>query len=64
MRQRTRRSSTATPAPWLSIATENEPASIFGGFGGLGEAGVADVDQPYLLAGGAFRPSGAEVDVE
>ena len=51
-------------APWLAIATENEPASIFGGFGGLGDAGVADVHQRYLLAAGAFRSSGAEVDVE
>jgi hypothetical protein len=52
------------PGPWLSIATENEPASIFGGFGGLGESGVAEVDQRYLLAAGAFRPSGAEVEIE
>ena len=52
------------PAPWLSIVTENDPASIFGGFGGLGNVGVADVRQRYLLAAGAFRPSGAEVDVE
>jgi hypothetical protein len=22
--------------PWLAMVTENEPASIFGGFGGLG----------------------------
>ena len=52
------------PGPWLSIVTENEPASIFGGFGGLGEAGVAEVHQRYLLAAGAFRPSGAEVEFE
>ena len=52
------------PAPWLSMVTEREPASIFGGFGGFGEAGVADVYQRYLLAAGAFRASGAEVDVE
>jgi hypothetical protein len=52
------------PAPWLSMITENEPASIFGGFGGLGDAGLEDVYQRYRLAAGAFRPSGAEVDVE
>jgi hypothetical protein len=52
------------PAPWLSIVTEKDPASIFGGFGGLGNVGAADVHQRYLLAAGAFRPSGAEVDVE
>jgi hypothetical protein len=52
------------PGPWLLIATENDPASIFGGFGGLGEAGVDEVHQRYLLAAGAFRPSGAKVDVD
>lgn len=52
------------PAPWLSIASEQEPASIFGGFGGLGEAGVADVHQRYLLAARVFLPSGAEVEFE
>ncbi len=52
------------PAAWLSIVTENDPASIFGGFGGRGEAGVAEVYQRYLLAAGAFRPSGAEVSVD
>lgn len=52
------------PGPWLSIAAEDDPASIFGGFGGLGEAGVAEVNQRYLLAATAFRPSGAEVDFE
>ncbi len=52
------------PSPWLSITAEKDPASIFGGFGGLGEAGVADVNQRYLLAAGAFRPSGADVDFE
>ena len=52
------------PSPWLSITAEKDPASIFGGFGGLGEAGVAKVHQRYLLAAGAFRPSGAEVDFE
>ena len=50
--------------PWLSITAENEPASIFGGFGGLGEAGVDEVHQRYLLAAGAFRPSGAEAEFE
>ena len=52
------------PTPWLAITAERDPASIFGGFGGLGEAGVADVHQRYLLAAGAFRPSGAEVAFE
>jgi hypothetical protein len=52
------------PAPWLAITAERDPASIFGGFGGLGDAGVADVHQRYLLAAGAFRPSGAEVEFE
>jgi hypothetical protein len=52
------------PEPWLAIAAENDPASIFGGFGGLGEAGFAEVHQRYLLAATAFRPSGAEVDFE
>jgi hypothetical protein len=52
------------PSLWLSITAEKDPASIFGGFGGLGEAGVATVHQRYLLAAGAFRPSGAEVDFE
>src|ERR671916_1070026 len=52
------------PSPWLSITTEKDPASIFGGFGGLGDAGVAKVRQRYLLAANAFRPSGAQVDFE
>jgi len=52
------------PSPWLSITAEKDPASIFGGFGGLGEAGVATVRQRYLLAAGAFRPSGAQVAFE
>ena len=52
------------PAPWLSITAAHEPASIFGGFGGLGESGVVEVHQRYLLAAGAFHPSGAEVDFE
>ena len=41
-----------------------DPVSIFGGFGGLGEAGVATVNQRYQLAAGAFLPSGAEVDFQ
>jgi histidyl-tRNA synthetase len=52
------------PSPWLSITAEKDPASIFGGFGGLGEAGVATVGQRYVLAARAFRPSGAQVDFE
>lgn len=52
------------PSPWLSITAEKDPASIFGGFGGLGDAGVANVRQRYLLAAGAFRPSGAQVDFQ
>ncbi|MDQ3774112.1 MAG: hypothetical protein M3461_06955 [Pseudomonadota bacterium] len=52
------------PSPWLSITAQKDPASIFGGFGGLGEAGVAEVRQRYLLAASAFRPSGAQVDFE
>ncbi|HET9667403.1 MAG TPA: nuclear transport factor 2 family protein [Desertimonas sp.] len=52
------------PGPWLAMATENDPTSIFGGFGGLGEAGVDVVGERYLLAAGAFLPSGAEVDIE
>jgi hypothetical protein len=52
------------PSPWLKITAEKDPASIFGGFGGLGEAGVAEVHERYLLAARAFQPSGAEVDFE
>jgi hypothetical protein len=52
------------PALWLSMTAQKDPASIFGGFGGLGESGVATVHQRYLLAAGAFRPNGAEVDFE
>jgi ketosteroid isomerase-like protein len=48
----------------LSITAEEDPASVFGGFGGLGDAGVAKVRQRYLLAASAFRPSGALVDFE
>jgi hypothetical protein len=52
------------PKPWLSIVAEKEPQSIFGGFGGLGEAGAAEVHQRYLLAATAFRPSGTQVDFD
>ena len=52
------------PSPWLPITAEQDPVSIFGGFGGLGDAGVAAVHQRYLLAATAFRPSGAVVDFE
>jgi len=51
-------------SPWLSIAAAKDPVSIFGGFGGLGESGVAEVLQRYLRAATAFQPSGAEVDFE
>jgi len=52
------------PSPWLSIAAAKDPVSIFGGFGGLGESGVAQVLQRYRLAATAFQPSGARVDFE
>ena len=52
------------PPRWLSITADRDPVSIFGGFGGLGDAGLADVDQRYQLAAGAFRPSGAVVDFD
>jgi hypothetical protein len=52
------------PQPWLSIVAEKEPQSIFGGFGGRGDAGAAAVNQRYLLAATAFRPSGADVDFQ
>ena len=45
---------------WLSITAERNPASIFGGFGGLGE--TAWRRSPALPAAAtAFRPSGATV---
>jgi hypothetical protein len=47
--------------PWLTLTAEENPASIFGGFGGLGESGASTVHQRYLLAAGGFRPSGAVV---
>lgn len=52
------------PALWLRITAQKDPASIFGGFGGLGEAGTAAVHQRYLLAATAFRPSGAKVSFQ
>ena len=52
------------PTLWLSLTAEKDPVSIFGGFGGLGETGVATVHQRYLLAAAAFRPSGATVDFQ
>ena len=52
------------PTPWLSLAADADPVSIFGGFGGLGEAGVEGVHQRYLLAATAFQPSGAVVTFE
>ena len=52
------------PTLWLSLTAKQDPASIFGGFGGLGETGVATVHQRYLLAATAFRPSGATVDFQ
>ena len=52
------------PSAWLSITAAKDPVSIFGGFGGLGEAGVADVHQRYLRAATAFQPSGAKVDFD
>ena len=52
------------PTLWLSLTADQVPVSIFGGFGGLGEAGTAEVHQRYLLAARAFQPSGATVDFE
>jgi hypothetical protein len=52
------------PTLWLSITAEHDPVSIFGGFGGLGETGAEAVHRRYLLAAGAFRPSGAVVAFE
>jgi hypothetical protein len=52
------------PSLWLAITAQQDPVSIFGGFGGLGEAGVEQVDQRYQLAARAFLPSGADVDFE
>jgi hypothetical protein len=52
------------PAPWLAITADRDPASIFGGFGGLGDAGTGSVHQRYQLAATAFRPNGAMVDFD
>lgn len=52
------------PAEWLAITSSRDPQSIFGGFGGLGESGAAEVHQRYLLAATAFQPSGARVEIE
>ncbi|MBG0567084.1 nuclear transport factor 2 family protein [Actinoplanes aureus] len=52
------------PSRWLAITAGRDPVSIFGGFGGRGEAGTAEVHQRYLLAAGAFQPSGATVDFD
>jgi hypothetical protein len=52
------------PQPWMSIVAHKDPQSIFGGFGGLGESGAAEVNQRYQLAARAFQPSGAEIDFE
>jgi hypothetical protein len=52
------------PSRWLRMTAERDPVSIFGGFGGLGEAGTALVHQRYLLAATAFQPSGADVDFQ
>ena len=52
------------PSAWLAITAERNPASIFGGFGGLGEAGVEEVHRRYLLAATAFQESGAEVEFQ
>ena len=50
------------PRLWMAITADEDPVSIFGGFGGLGDAGLADVDTRYQLAATAFLPSGANVD--
>ena len=52
------------PSLWLTMTAEKDPASIFGGFGGLGESGVATVHERYRLAARAFQPSGAQVDFQ
>ena len=52
------------PLPWMSMVSQREPVSIFGGFGGLGEAGVAVVNHRYQLAAGAFQPSGAVAEFQ
>jgi hypothetical protein len=52
------------PSLWSAITAQQNPVSIFGGFGGLGEAGLEAVDHRYQLAARAFLPSGAEVDFD
>ena len=52
------------PRPWSSIVAEKDPQSIFGGFGGVGDAGAEAVRRRYVLAAGAFQPGGTEVDFE
>jgi ketosteroid isomerase-like protein len=52
------------PSLWLAMTARKDPVSIFGGFGGLGDAGTAAVHQRYLLAATAFRPSGAKVQFQ
>jgi ketosteroid isomerase-like protein len=52
------------PSQWLSIAAAKDPVSIFGGYGGLGESGVASLFQRYRPAATAFQSSGAKVDFE
>jgi SnoaL-like domain len=52
------------PSQWLPMTAQKDPVSIFGGFGGLGEAGVAEVQLRYLRAATAFQPSGAQVEFD
>jgi ketosteroid isomerase-like protein len=52
------------PELWLSLEAVDDPVSILGGFGGLGEAGRAAVHERYLLAARAFQPSDATVDFQ
>jgi hypothetical protein len=52
------------PSLWLSMVSDRNPASIFGGFGGLGNVGAEDVMQRYQLAAGAFQESGADLEIE
>ncbi len=52
------------PSLWLSMVSDRDPASIFGGFGGLGNVGVDDVMQRYQLAAGAFQDGGADLEID
>jgi hypothetical protein len=52
------------PSLWMAMVSASDPASIFGGFGGPGNVGVADVTERYELAAGAFQASGAELEIE